>query len=634
MIDYEFGFIPSIIKTKLEAFALNDQGKFFYKDSFIQSLAVDSAQEFGKVNVLTGEQIKQIPVYFTNDLGKNKSFDLFKVFSIWGTHTSNYKSMSSIEDAANLLLYVEKNKSSLQTNRYGKVKKGGRPVENNEVNSAVLEKFINFYVYGQKLNTADDFTFKIGDKEISASKGLQEILRYFSIKTLAFNLISGTANLVGGTVNASFVAKKNIYFGDSDWAWGQLQYTSRDAKAIAFLDYANIELEDKAFYNSNQLSMSEAVKNMTSDKFFIIQRIGDKLVTKPVALAMFRTHMVDEKGNIVSIREHVKEKNNYDGIYNMPKAERKALNDKIDKEINELIENNSLYAKSKIENDKLVIEGVDRKSQTFIDFRNKIKKVNKKIIGNSSQEDINQARIGMLGQMLMQFRSWMPELISERFGDLNYDTDLEQYQYGKARVFFKHFFDKQFFPLLSELITGFGDNAIERAKTRYAEMKMRAIEQGDYNFADRMSETQFIDMYIGNLRSMTRELMVVLAFLALVMWAHAVPPDEDKEHNGMRKLLAKAMDKYYNEVAFFYNPNEFQSLIKSPLPITGLFSDIYNFGEHSIKESYGLLTGDEKIAEKSYPLKYFNKMIPGVRVSEDIYGLFNADFRKSMGLKL
>ena len=120
------------------------------------------------------------------------------------------------------------------------------------------------------------------------------------------------------------------------------------------------------------------------------------------------------------------------------------------------------------------------------------------------------------------------------------------------------------------------------------------------NFEERMSEAQFIDMYLGNLRSMTRELLVMLGFLSLVLWAHTVPPDEDKEHNGARKLMAKAMDKYYNEVAFFYNPSEFQSLIKSPIPITGLFTDIYNFGEHTIKEVWGLGTGDEKLVKKSH----------------------------------
>jgi len=632
MIDYEFGFIPSIIKTKMEAFVLGDMGKTGDKNSFLQSLAIDSSVDFGQLDI-NGKQIKKIPVYYTKDLGADKSFDLFKVFSIWGTHTANYKAMNSIEDTANLLLFVEQNKQSLQTNRYGKVKKGNEPVNNNQINADVLEKFINFYVYGQKMDASSDFSFKIGDTEISATRGLQKVLRYFSIKTLALNPISGTSNLVGGTVNASFIAKKNLYFGDKDWIWGQYKLASRDEKALAFLDYAQVELENEAFYNSNQLSMSDTLKNWTSDKFFIIQRVGDKLVTYPVALAMFKSHMVGENGKIISIRDYVKAKNNYEGIYKLSESERKKIQNKINKEIEDLSETSSLYAKSKKVNGKLEIEGVDRKSDTFIEFRNKIKKMNKSIIGNASQEDINQFRIGMLGQMVMQFRSWIPGLVTERFGDLAYDTDLETYNYGKARVFFKHFIDKKWLPLLGELVTGFGDNAIERAKERYAEMVIRRREQGDMNFEERMSETQFIDMYIGNLRSMTREVLVMLAFLSLLLWAHTVPPDEDKEHNGARKLMAKAMDKYYNEVAFFYNPTEFQSLIKSPIPITGLFTDIANFGENTIKEVWGLGTNNEKLVKKSHPMKYFNKMIPVARQAQDIFALFDKEFRTDWGIK-
>ena len=633
MIDYEFGFIPSIIRTKMESAVLGDMGKAFNMQSFLQSLTVDSAQEFGQLDI-NGQQIKKIPVYYTYELGADKSFDLFKVFSIWGTHTSNYKAMSSIEDSANLILYIEKNKDVLQTNQWGKVKQGGEPVKNNKINYEVLEKFVNFYVYGQKMDAGADFTFKIGGKEISATKSLQAVLRYFSIKTLAFNPISGTANLVGGTVNASFIAKKNIYFGDGDWGFGQYALTSKDEKAWAFIDYAGIDLEDQSFLKSNQLSVSGVLQKWTADKFFLIQRAGDKIVTYPVSVAMYRSHMVDEKGEIVSIREYVKAKNNYNNIYNLPSQERKALMKKVQDEIEEYTKNNSLYAKSKVVNDKLEIEGVDRKSDTFIEFRNKIKKVNKLILGNSTTEDINLVRTTMLGQVIMQFRSWIPGLVIERFGDLAYDTDLETYNYGKARIFFKHLISEKFLPLVGELVTGFGTNTIERAKARYQEMLIRKAEQGDLNFKDRMSEAEFVDMYIGNLRSMMRELLILLAFFSLLMWARSGPDNEDEDAKSIRKGFAKAVDKWFNEVAFFYNPTEFRELIKSPIPVMGLLTDIGNFFENIITELWGLGTKNEKLVDESHPMKYFNKMIPIVRPVQDIIGLFNEDFRKSMGLKL
>jgi len=42
----------------------------------------------------------------------------------------------------------------------------------------------------------------------------------------------------------------------------------------------------------------------------------------------------------------------------------------------------------------------------------------------------------MLGSMAMQFRSWMPQMVQERFGKLKYDQDLEVHTMGKFNLFF------------------------------------------------------------------------------------------------------------------------------------------------------------------------------------------------------
>lgn len=630
MIDYEFGFIPSMHKTKLEAFAFGDYSNLTKRENFLSGLSVDSANQFGKVDPLTGKPILEIPVYFTRELGEEKSLDLFKVFGVWAAQTANYKAMSSIEDTANVLLFVEQNKGSLQTNMFGKVKQGSR-IDSNVVNATVLENHINYQIYGQKIDLSEDKVIKIFGKEISATRGLQKIMHYFSLKTLAFNPISGTAALAGGTLNASFIASKNLFFSDKDWGNGMVDFTSRNKEGYAFLDYIAPELEDQQYRRSRQLSVSEAVKRINAEDFFIIQRTSDKMVIYPVALAMYRSHMVDENGKIVYIRDYVKKKYDYENIYNLPAADRKALLDKIDKEVEELKQTSSLRAKSKIVDGKLEIEGLKRDSDEVMMFRNKIKKVNKTIIGNATTEDINQIRMGMLGQVFMQFRSWIPQMVAERFGDVAYDMELETYTYGKARTFFKHFFDKKFLPLIGELVIGYGDNAIDRAKERYREMIIRRREVGDYNFEDRMTEAQFVDMYLANLRSMKRELLMLLAFLGLIAWMRS--DDDEEGRTPTEKLMARAIDKYFNELAFFYNPTEARVLLKSPAPISGLLEDMYSFFKHSSQQLGGFAMSDEEVMKDAKPLKYFNKMFPGIKVGQDMLAIFDDDFRREMGLK-
>ena len=73
----------------------------------------------------------------------------------------------------------------------------------------------------------------------------------------------------------------------------------------------------------------------------------------------------------------------------------------------------------------------------------------------------------MLGSMAMQFRSWMPQMVQERFGKLKYDQDLEIYTMGKFNLFFQELFTKRAPSLLSGIISASGTNMIEAAKQKY-----------------------------------------------------------------------------------------------------------------------------------------------------------------------
>ena len=55
----------------------------------------------------------------------------------------------------------------------------------------------------------------------------------------------------------------------------------------------------------------------------------------------------------------------------------------------------------------------------------------------------------MLGSMAMQFRSWMPQMIQERFGKLKYDQDLEVHTIGKFNLWISELFSKRAVSLLS-----------------------------------------------------------------------------------------------------------------------------------------------------------------------------------------
>jgi hypothetical protein len=638
-------FIPSVFASKIDQFAFGDVRNLFSTKGVFENLQVDAGNTYTpEIDPTDGTIINRIPVYFTSDIGvKNeetgevdyskKSRDLFKVFAVWSAHMYNYEAMHEIEDSSQMLLDVERNKRSLVTDQFGNVKiENGKAksADNNDRNAKIFEEFVNFYLYDRVGGKFNDAKLTILNKEYSLLKTGQAAMRFFSLKTLALSPLSGTAQFVGGTGNALFMAQKGIYFTNKTWA--KAMYTaSGSKKAWAALKFMNVLGEGNTNVMIEELSLSATNRVLTTENAYIMMRMGDKAVQYPVAIAMMMEHMVQD-GKIVSIQQFVKAKYNYNTeFYNLPSAERKALMKKIDQEVGELQEKESVYVKGVMDKDgNFTIPGIEKDSETFSDFRNKIKGVNKRIVGNQSRDDINNIRTTLLGQAFMQFRSWMPEMVEERLEGLKYDDELQNWTYGKFHSFFGHVFSKKLPKLLKAIMTGFGDDAVLLAKEKYEELKREAYEKGE-DFT--ITEGEFVDIHIGNLRSMVAELMTLTAFASAVL-SVVSGDDGNRRNKGMKQYLSRALKKYYNEFAFYYNPIELTRLMRSPLPVVSLAEDMVRFLGALNKEAAGQLVGNKDWTESAKPLKYFTKMVPVAKEAMLLFATYDDDFRKDWGIKI
>lgn len=654
MLDkYSPHFIPSIMKDKMDQLVFGDVKSLFSGKGTFQNLQVDSGTQYTpETDPTTGQIINRLPVYFTNDMGvKNeetgevdysrKSRDLFKVFATWAAHMYNYEAMGAIEDDALMLLEVEKNKSSLVVDGFGRiVMEGGRPkqTEENRRNSELLENFVNYYLYDRTNGKFNDVAFKNpfskDGKEYSLLKSLNAAIRFFSLKTLGLNIGSGTANFVGGTGNALFAAQKGIIFTKKGWASAVYKVTSGDKKAMAALDYMNILLEGRKSQLINELSLSATNGILNSDNLFIIQRTSDKAVQYPIAVAIMENNMIRD-GKLVDISAFVKEKYNYNNtFYNLSESERSAMINKIEKEVTELKEKESILAIGKLdEKGNFSIPGVVKtEAGVYGELRDKIKGASKKVLGNSSRDDINAIRTTMLGSALMQFRNWMPEMVEDRVGGLQYDDELGIWTYGRMNQWVTQGFWKNSGIMLKSIVTGFGDDATKSAKDSYERMKRDAYEKGD-DFT--ITEGEFVDMYIGNLRSMGTELLVLIAFTALILGVvSAAGDDDDDENKGTKKYIARMLKKYYSEFAFYFNPIEFTRLVKNPIPVVGLAEDFFRFTGNVIEEVYGRASGNEELTKKAKPLKYLFRALPVAKEALLIMAAFNDEFRKEWDIQL
>jgi hypothetical protein len=639
------GFIPSIFKSKIDQLVFGDVKNFFSTKGIFENLQIDAGNTYTpEIDPTDGSVINRIPVYFTSDIGvKNeetgetdyskKSRDLFKVFAIWSAHMYNYEAMHDIEDSAQMLLDVERNKKSLVTDNFGNItiENGkAKAANNNDRNAKIFEDFVNFYLYDRISGKSSDAKLNILGKEYSLLKTSQAAMRFFSLKTLALNPISGTAQFVGGTGNALFMAQKGIYFTNKTWA--KAMYTaSGSKKAWAALKFMNVLGEGNTNVMVEELSLSATNRVFKDENFYMFMRMGDKAVQYPVAIAMMMEHMVQD-GKIVNIQQFVKAKYDYNNkFYDLPSAERKELMKKIDAEVGELQDKESVYVKGVLTTEgEFEIPGIEKGSEEFSNFRNKIKGVNKRIVGNQSRDDINNIRTGLLGQALMQFRSWMPEMVEERLEGLKYDDELQNWTYGKFHSFFGDLFSKRIGRLLKAIMSGFGDDAIKLAKEKYDNLKRDAYEKGE-EFT--ITEGEFIDIHIGNLRSMVAELMTVTAFASAVL-SVVSGDDGNRRNKGMKQYLSRALKKYYNEFSFYYVPTSFTALVKSPLPVVSLAEDMFRFLGAVSKEAAGELVGNEKWTESAKPLKYFTKMVPVAKEGMLLFATYDNDFRKDWDIKI
>lgn len=651
MIDNTGKFIPNIENDKIDMWAQYGNAAVLNLKGFFESFEYKTNTTYGEIDPVSGKAKKSVPKLFLNNLGQLKtddvtgeqftdfslkSKDLFTVFSIWGKHMAEYEYMSKLEEIGNLMLTIEEIKGKhLEKGADGKYVE----VQGNAKNYEYLEDFQNYFVYGQKQKDANAWEFNLFGKNYAGKSFAQGAIRWMGMKTLAFNTTSIAANYVGGKFNTFFVATKGKFFDRRQWAFGEYALSQDIGKGL--VDYFDVFLEDETYRKARQLSLYESVKKLTYDNFFIGQRYSDKWVQYPVLLAMTQSYGVID-GQIVNLKEYVQKKNGYANIYNLPAADQHALLKKIDSEVKEL-EPKSIYNLTKVGADgKIEIEGIKRGDPTILDFRQQVRRANRTILGNATSEDISRYRMSLLGQALGQFRNWMPALIDERFGELRYNVDIDNWQKGKARVFFDNYFSatpdvqsksKQVLEILTKHVgslvkdfIGFTSdtNTQNRAKILYAKEKARAIEQG---LPFDITEHEYIELHLQNLRSMINELRLILAFTT-VPFTLASASDDDK-NKGIGRYVTRMLDKFNNELLFYYNPINFTQLTQAPIPAISLFEDIFKFFGALAGQGYATAIGDPDLDQKYKPTKYILKDIPIVREVYTLGTIFDEDMRRA-----
>jgi hypothetical protein len=693
-------FLPFVRKSMAESLAWDFSLSSVMNFGNGLSLQADDIG-FGNVNELTGEIEHSIPKYYTSDFSMKQdeagntindytdvSEDLFKNMILYINHMHNYKYLSEVEGQAQLIKTVESFKKHLATTRSGDViiKPNGEPEElkGNEQNTKIFDDFLRALLYEQKYPMSDTDTSietglvkqmkklingvskAAGGKEVftdlekpsatSLFKSMDTLNRAFQLKTLGLDIVSGAVNLFGANIQVITQAgnyfTKWDYFKNFNGLIGSRFKNDDDRKMFLKLIDTFMPLKDDPTYDKlKEAGLSKITRQNFSDWLMLFMREPEQHVEKSIFLTLLDNSMVVD-GKIVNIREFVKAK--YKDRWNSA-SDYADSSKKIEDEIKELKNTSSITNTMKLENDELVIPGLDLNNFKEIDRVTKLsRRISRNAVGGMSDSDINRMSMSVWGRSMMVFKNWIPKLLDTRFGELrkisddfsvtideNGLTEGEKYDIGRVRLWWgvlvSSINDKSFNVLN---ILQVNEKGILLLDKMYIDYKAAYEKRTGEKFT--MTKEDFNEMIRTNLRNQVQELTMLLVLFGLKLSMGMLPPDDDEDRASKNffRYSQRVVDKFVGELSFFYNPLEAEHLLSgSMFPAIGVFSDIIKFTSHFSSQVLGFEISDptlgaEEVREKAQPIKYLGKMLPVTKSLMTYGAIFNDDFAKEFDITI
>jgi hypothetical protein len=385
---------------------------------------------------------------------------------------------------------------------------------------------------------------------LSGANTIDNAMLYVQNKGMAFNLPAGVANYLQGNIAA--------------WT-----------HAAGGRDFSSSEFR-KAWWITNQ----SLGKGITQDgkKMMLLMEHFD--ILKDSSEELYTDDSVSQFGNaIAGDRKWMKR---FSSFYINKKVE--YMNQA--PTMAAMLMNRGLWDKFDVKDDKLVFEGeevVDNDksmfhvtSDEYHKQRLQIDHIIKKLNGNYDPYSRVQIKKTALGRAAMQFRSWIPELINERFGEEKNDRVMGRKERGRYR----------------DLITMKG-------------IKGLLWNTIPFYSKDVMDENGNIDdLASHNAKKNAKELQVYLMLAATGAALSALAADDDDEAWYFNMLVNNAL-RARKDLEFFANPFEAEKISKNILPLMSVMSDgwgvihaLAKFGIGEDEITNGDFTGDSRLSRE------------------------------------
>lgn len=658
----KFTHFPSILANSQEKILAGETGVFSMQRFLDDLKASDQDEETitgGKleVNPITGKVDRTIPKLYRNKLGIKKedgtydyskqSFNIGKVFGQYVNHIKEYEARQEMELQASLLMDLEsrksnvlavKNKAVYQEDAQGNLTK--EITEGINKNTAILETAINRSVYGVTPFSDMKSTVKVFGKEINLVRSLRKLMAWRSMTSLGLNTTSAVVTGLGGGFNMFLEANKNGIYNKTDITKAMAtltQTTFRESKAmrvLKMLQSIDPIMDDLNEHRINQLSLTKFDQIVTSDNLFVMMRNVDKATQFVSGMAVMNNYMIKD-GKLVTIADYVKSLNNFDSEFKrLAQAKEwnnlQKLEEKVKSDIEDLKNSESIVAKELAGEDSGITEEMQR------ELRPVLQKYSKQILGNMSRDDVAQYKDTILGQLAGQFRGWMPRLAMQRFGGAEIDNVTGKLSWGKYLTL-TELLNKDLVKTIQSMFGQLNESSYDRILMKYNDLLQTHIDNGGTK-DDFIPLSEFKELYINNLRSSLKEILM-MSTMSVMIYALGAAWDDDDKLNAAQRYTLLLLNRANNELTFYINPKSATDLLKSPIPLISTLTDIQSFGSHFSKETFNqaqqLVTGDEEEdLKRAKPVKYLFKLFPITKEMMNWGALLDDDFRKEFNVNL
>lgn len=528
----------------------------------------------------------------------SKNADLTNNLVLFSEAVYRKKNMLKIADITESLKMLIEDQKIIKTTATGKVilnEDGTVKTGESSTNAQLFDTLTKGLVYGKRIQNKDA-QYGIFGQQLSMNKTITSLMSYMSTKSLAFNYVSGFGNAAAGLINTRIKAKGELYYNSKQMNKAFTMITTRDNRDIwnHAVEFFNVEKDHWIHEKAAKLSASKLTKNLTFDKWYLLQQKGDEMIANTILLSMMQNYGIDENGDVKRLAQ-------------LPEGSKSIL-DRMDRS-----------------KDKISVEGMS--NEAFDDFRNRVKYVSRSIKGTNTTEDLSKVQTDVRMKAFTHFRNWIAPMVKERFGGLTYTQEVQEFEYGRFKGTWNTVVSESLVKSIPKLML----DIVTLGKIKYKgdvsalETQYEAFKKDNPHLVGTKgmpSLDEYLEMRERALREGLYELKWVVGLATLGLAASSDWDDDgeaDYKKNAVTRIAYKLMKRAHLELSFFVDPTSVKELLKSPIPVMQVLQDVQNVVGNTATEATDLIFGQDDKRDQTPIGHYSKKMVPIVKVMFDLF---------------